>query len=230
METTATENTLLVIWQDSNTRLRHIIGELCKNNGFNFRYMTEKTQELKSIGFNSLTAFPDFEKNYFSNYLFPAFSSRLPDKRRSDMSVILSHYNMDTYDEFELLKKSGGKLPIDSLEFVEPIDLLDKNIKRQFYIAGTKFMYNKNEGVFSSLEPQMILQYQLEPENDFDKNAVMILSQSSVIGYIPSYFSKGVTEAVNAGRSVRISVLEVKPKPVNDENWHELVKCELEIE
>lgn len=228
MEATMTENRLLVVWQDNETRLRHIIGELCKSNGFEFRYATEKAQELKSVGFNNLTAFPDIGNVYVSNNLFPAFSSRLPDKRRSDIDIILSRYDMDSYDEFELLKKSGGKLPIDSLEFVEPIDLLDKNIKRRFYIAGTKYMYNGNEDVVLSLKPQMTLCYQLESENSVDKNAVQILSQGNVIGYIPSYFSKEVTEAVISGRDVRISVLEVKP--VTDENWHELIKAELEIE
>ena len=33
------------------------------------------------------------------------------------------------YDAFELLKKSGGKLPSDSLEFIDPIFLDETNIE-----------------------------------------------------------------------------------------------------
>ncbi|MBU3181659.1 hypothetical protein [Clostridium psychrophilum] len=56
--------------------------------------------------------------------MFPAFSSRLPDKRRKDVKEILAKY-----DAFELLKKSGGKLPIDSLKFIDPIFLDEKILK-----------------------------------------------------------------------------------------------------
>jgi len=135
---------------------------------------------------------------------------------------------MVSYDEFELLRRSGGKLPTDSLEFVEPIDLLDKDIRRRFYIAGTQYVLNDNVGVFQSLKPQMALSYQLEPDNSVDKNAVLILSGNNRIGYIPSYFAKEVIEAFNLGRDVLINVLEVRP--VTNENWHELIKAELKIE
>ncbi|MCB2298617.1 hypothetical protein [Clostridium tagluense] len=61
--------------------------------------------------------------------MFPAFSSRLPDKRRKDVKEILAKYKLEKYDSFELLKKSGGKLPIDCLEFIEPIYLDEKMLK-----------------------------------------------------------------------------------------------------
>ena len=35
------------------------------------------------------------------------------------MKKILETYGMNKYDAFELLRKSGGKLPIDNFEFVE---------------------------------------------------------------------------------------------------------------
>ena len=73
----------------------------------------------------------------------------------------------------------------------------------------------------------MTLKYQLEPKNELDKFAVQILANSKIIGYIPSYFSKEVAEAVNAGRYLQIKVLDVKP--ISDENWHELVKADLAI-
>ncbi|MGH4138243.1 hypothetical protein [Clostridium sp.] len=58
--------------------------------------------------------------------MFPAFSSRLPDKRIRDVKEILIKYGLEKYDVFELLKKNGGKLPIDSLKFIEPIYLDEK--------------------------------------------------------------------------------------------------------
>ena len=55
---------------------------------------------------------------YRSEELFPAFSSRLPDRKRKDIDKILKKYNLDEYDTYELLKRSGAKLPIDNLQFV----------------------------------------------------------------------------------------------------------------
>jgi hypothetical protein len=74
-------------------------------------------------GFKTLVAFPDRGKIYVSDKLFPSFSSRIPDRRRSDIGHILNNYNLDGYDEFELLKRSGGRLPTDSIEFVGIADL-----------------------------------------------------------------------------------------------------------
>jgi hypothetical protein len=46
---------------------------------------------------------------------------RLPPlTERRDISTILDKYGMNYYDEFELIRKSGAKLPTDPYEFVEP--------------------------------------------------------------------------------------------------------------
>ncbi len=221
------ENKLFVVWQDNQTRLRHIIGELSKNEIYEFHYFEDNVKGLKDTGFVNLTAFPDLAKNYTSDGLFPAFSTRLPDRRRTDIGNILCKYGLSRYDEFELLKKSGGRLPTDSLEFVEPINLSYDFIRREFYIAGVRYYYNKSQDLFLSLKPQMILSYKMEPDNKWDSTAVQILSQGNVIGYIPSFFSKPVTEAIHVGRNVRVSILEIKPYL---DNLGECIKAELIIE
>ena len=53
-------------------------------------------------------------------------------ERRKDVKEILAKYKLEKYDAFELLKKSGGKLPTDSLEFIDPIFLEETNIVREF--------------------------------------------------------------------------------------------------
>ena len=52
--------------------------------------------------------------------LFPVFASRLPDRKREDIDKILQKYGLKEFDEYELLKKSGARLPIDNLEFIVP--------------------------------------------------------------------------------------------------------------
>ncbi len=225
-ENIKSEDNLLVIWQDNTNKLRHVIGKLTKTNSYEFQYVKQEMPDLIKKGFKNLIAFPDLEKKYSSDKLFSVFSSRLPDKRRVDIKDILSMYELENYDEFELLKRSGGRLPTDSLEFVEPIYLSDKYIKRQFYIAGTKYYLDKSS--FDLLKRNMSLSYRTEPNNSVDENAVQILCQGKVIGYIPSYFSKEVVEAIQIGRKIKINVLHVKPNM--EEHFYECVKAELIIE
>ena len=44
--------------------------------------------------------------------LFPVFASCLPDRKRKDIDKILQKYGLKEFDEYELLKKSGARLPI----------------------------------------------------------------------------------------------------------------------
>jgi HipA-like protein len=118
---------IYLVWKDYNTRQRFIVGELSKNGSYQFKYKIEDISKAVEKGFEPLIAFPNFEETYESKEVFPAFSSWLPDRRRRDVKEILSRYKLDKYDAFELLKKSGGKLPTDSLEFIDPIFLDEDN-------------------------------------------------------------------------------------------------------
>ena len=64
-----------------------------------------------------LIPFPNVNATYENNKLFPCFATRLPDKRRPEIRKILDTYGLKEYDEYELLKASGAKLPTDWYEF-----------------------------------------------------------------------------------------------------------------
>ena len=127
-----------VVWRDSVSSQRYIIGEISKNGQYEFKYRINQVDEARQKGFENLVAFPDLNKLYTNKELFPAFSSRLPDKRRRDIKEILSKYNLDQYDSFELLKRSGGKLPTDSFEFVDPIILGENEVINGFFNHNTQ--------------------------------------------------------------------------------------------
>lgn len=115
---------LYLIWIDSKTKRRYVIGMLSKNIHYEFCYgfEVEKAQEK---GFKLLISFDEIDKVYKSDILFPVFSSRLPDKKRREINKILTKYGMNKYNDYELLKKSGARLPIDNLEFMD--HLLEEN-------------------------------------------------------------------------------------------------------
>ena len=108
-----------LVWKDVRTGNKYKVAELYKKDGkFYFKYILENLQEAKNNGFELLIAFPQINATYENPQLFAVFSSRLPEATRPEIKEILKTYGMTDYDEFELLKRSGAKLPTDNYEFI----------------------------------------------------------------------------------------------------------------
>lgn len=218
-----------LIWKDPETRRNYIIGELSANGQYEFSYGHEIETAIKN-GFEPLISFADIKKLYKSDTLFPTFKSRIPDRKRRGIEEILSKYGLKEYNAYKLLKRSGARLPIDNLEFIDPIfEGSNGNVKRKFYIAGTRH-YIGCEGAQCEdavdLKVEEQLELVLEPENQYDKNAIKIIdSRENLLGYVPRYYSKGVTEFLKQGNSYKCTVLEVN----KDNDCQECIKVKLEI-
>lgn len=109
-----------LVWTNKESKKSYKVAELYKENDkFYFKYILENVKEAEKDGFTLLIAFPQINALYDNPQLFAVFSSRLPEATRPDINEILTTYGMTEYDEFELLKRSGAKLPIDNYEFVK---------------------------------------------------------------------------------------------------------------
>lgn len=109
-----------LVWKNQNSGKKYKVAMLYKENGkYFFKYILENVKEAKKEGFELLISFPRINEVYENSRLFAVFGARLPDKSRPEIAKILSEYGMSEYDEFELLKRSGAKLPIDNYEFVK---------------------------------------------------------------------------------------------------------------
>ena len=128
---------LYLIWKCSSNRRQYIVGQLSKNGQYEFCYCEEFNEAVKE-GFSPLISFEDTNRVYKSQELFPAFSSRLPDRKRKDINKILKRYGLEQYDSYELLKRGGAKLPIDNLQFIDPILNFSQEFKKSFYLAGVR--------------------------------------------------------------------------------------------
>lgn len=113
---------LLVNWNEKT------IGYLMKERGgdYFYKYDHKGLQEARKQGYQYLVGFKDIRKVYTSKDLFPAFKSRIPTKQRRDLPNILAELGIESYDEFDLLALSGGRLLTDAISFEEYFP--DKNV------------------------------------------------------------------------------------------------------
>ena len=211
---------IYVVWKDVKSRKNFVIGTLTRNGCYEFRYGKD-LKDAQQAGFSPLVAFPSFETPYHEDTLFPTFACRLPDKKRRDINTILQKYGLAEYDEFELLKRSGAKLPTDTLSFIEPIFEEDPVVDRSFYVMGIRhyMLCNGQDcGLASELTPGAELVLQVEPDCEHDPHAVQIRdSDGTLIGYLPRYYSKTISKRLEDGTSYVCLVVEHNHKQPCDE-------------
>lgn len=211
---------LYLIWKSERSRKQYIVGQLTKNSQYEFQYC-EEVQEAIADGFTLLFCFPEPDKVYKGEKLFSVFASRLPDKKRKDIQDILKKYGMVEYDEYTLLKRSGARLPIDSLEFIDPILEADGNVTRIFFVAGVRHYLGCDgaecEDALEVTRGDEVL-LKREPENTYDPCAVQMLNASGkLLGYVPRYYSKGVCELLEEGKKIICHIYHVdKSKNCNE--------------
>lgn len=220
---------LYLIWKQPETRKQYIVGVLSKNGLFEFEYGKE-TDEARKNGFKGIEAFEDFSKKYTNKKLFPVFASRLPDKKRRGISDILKRYGLEEYDEYLLLKKSGARLPIDTFEFIDPIFDDEETASRDFFVAGVRHYLpcsnDKCNFEKVNIKTDDILALKLEPDNEFDPDAVEIFNSDNVkLGYVPRYYSKQVTKMINSNKKAVCKVIQFNP----NSNCRECIKVNLTI-
>lgn len=202
---------IYVIWQDTESRNNYVIGTLTRNGHYEFAYGMEVEQAL-ARGFTPLVSFPELDQNYQSETVFPAFACRLPDRKRRGIEDILRKYGLTEFDEFEFLKKSGARLPTDTLSFVDPIFDEEETVERSFFVAGIRH-YLECRGCDCASAPGFAEGDQLrlvpEPDNTHDRHAVKIMSQSGeMLGYLPRYYSEAISDRLNKGVNYRCEVVE----------------------
>ena len=202
---------LYLIWKDPRTRQNFAIGKLGKGDKYFFEYFDDVGKAEKN-GWVKFEVFPD-EKVYESDILFPVFASRLPDRKRRDIEKILDKYGLSTFDEFELLRKSEGRLPIDTYSFIDPIFPNDQTVQRDFYSMGVR--YNTPcKGENCSLLPLINvgdeLVFEKEPENKFDANAIKVQTPvGDVLGYVPRYYNESILERLEKNMTYSCKIIEI---------------------
>lgn len=213
---------IYLVWQNPKTRSKTVVGLLKRNGKFEFKY-TNAAKQAQKEGFKLLLAFPKIDKKYTNENMFPVFSSRIPSKNRVDIDEILKRYNMAEYNEFELLKRSGAKTPLDTLEFIDPIvNLKEPNLVRDFFIAGTRYHCIREYHNDINIGDEVILYP--DEKNEFDRYAIKMLIKDKFVGFVPKYYSKEISLFLKQKRKYSCKIIN---KNNNYDNCDECIRVRL---
>ena len=204
---------LYLIWKDPQTRQNFTIGKLGCGLKYSFEY-SEDVGKAEKNGWTKFEVFPE-EKVYESDILFPVFSSRLPDRKRRDIDKILEKYGLSDFNEFELLRKNEGRLPIDTYSFIDPIFPDDQTVQRDFYIMGLRYnapCKGENCALLPLIDIGDELIFEEEPDNAFDSNAIKINTLSgNLLGYVPRYYNEAILERLKKNMTYSCKIIDINP-------------------
>lgn len=209
---------LWLIWQNKRTRQRYHVGNLVHYKG-KYMFYYEKSEKRRGViaalknGYHLHLSFPDIDKIYVSDRLFGPFERRLPDRRRPDFQEILKAYGLSNdYTDMDLLRATGGRLATDTYEFVPPIYVYGNEFDFEFHIAGWR--YYEGERVIDRLQVGEDVMFQLEPANEQDPKAVVVLTkQGEKLGYIPAFYSEFMFRLIEeSGGVYKANIQFIHPK------------------
>lgn len=189
LESTVAENSLLVTWQNPETRAWFLMGHLRESDGrYTFAYYPGVED---NSDFRPVPGFADVSRTYESRVLFPLFSSRLMSAKRADRPEWLESLGLKSdANAFEILGRSLGRRVADTVElYPEPVvDLAARTVTAEVPIHGLRYHPNGldllDRGAIQ-LEGRMLVVP--EPGNTHDNRALAIFTPEGVkLGYVPA--------------------------------------------
>lgn len=226
--------TLLVVWQDEKSRSYYHIGTLSYYNDIYEFFYTSKDSDkqlggaLKN-GYMIHPVFPNINKVYRSEKLFPSFSRRIPSSAREDFDEILVDLGLSkNASRMDILRATRGRLGSDTYSFEQPLRIEENNkLQSRFFIHGMRHRRLPSDW-FSLIKEDSILKLVREPENEVDPYAVAIYTKCGKhLGYIPAFYSKAVFSLIGNGLTPIIKVVNVNEK--SHTHWWVQVEFECEV-
>lgn len=211
--------TLFLAWQDPSSRSWFPIGRLqAESKQFVFVY-TQGAKKAEAEGrFQSLPSFPDFDKVYQSDNLFPLFANRVMRPSRPDYKNYLEYLNISQHpdDPIVILSRSGGKKATDHLE-VFPCPEPDQNglYHIHFFIHGLRHRPSSAIERVSSLNSHELLYLMHDFQNSHDSQALALRTEDShMIGYCPRYLADDIHKILSQDPTpLHVHVERINPAP-----------------
>ncbi|SFU53397.1 HIRAN domain-containing protein [Pustulibacterium marinum] len=203
---------IFLIWRKGKGSRRIPIGIIKRNinEGVRFEYLQEGLDKAKKLGFGYYEGFPDTNKVYTENIL-EIFGQRIMRSERNDIKNFYDFWQIDPKykeDDFYMLAYTQGLLPTDNFEFLADFNP-KKNLSFITEIAGL----TKLQIPADTLKVGDSLSYQLENNNEYDKDAVKVSKNGVRLGYIKCIHNK-IFHKANKKKKINVTVHRIEKNGV----------------
>jgi len=216
--------TLFLAWQDAPratsqrtaTRGWYPIGRLDVESEkplYTFHYTRGALTAQSEAGFQPLDAFPNFERAYESEELFPLFQNRVPNPKRGDY--------LEFINRLGLTVEAANPFETDNLEVFPKIQKRrDGTFSVRFFLHGWRHVNMESQNRLSRLNEGDALQVAVEVNNPVTGAAVQLqtVDDYHMIGWAPRYLIKDMLSALGecpGDIHARICKLNPPPGPYN---------------
>jgi HIRAN domain len=214
--------TLFLAWQDPNSRFWFPIGRLTLNAGqFSFVYIKGAKKAEETSKFQPLPSFPDFDKVYQAEELFPLFANRIMRPSRPDYQNHLECLNIPRHydDPIAILSRSGGKKATDHFE-VFPCPEPDEHglYHIHFFLHGLRHRQQAAIERVNSLKAHEQIYLMHDVHNAYDPMALFLRTDDEhLIGYCPRYLAPDIHELLKQDPklvNVHVERVNLVPTPI----------------
>ena len=212
---------LLLSWQiaSGSDRLRMFVAELIRNgDDANLVYLkgSEDFSKAQNLGFEKYTGF-DTEKEVHENVL-GSFMKRLPPRNRRDFGRFLDALRLKSdaeISDFALLGYSGAKLPDDDFTVIHILENASVPFELMLLVQG--YQHYQEQLPFTELSVDMQADFEAEPDNKFDPEAIKVIINGVRAGYVCRGLTGSFHKWMKAGLTIsayveRINGTVQKPK------------------
>ncbi|MEM7674999.1 MAG: DNA-binding protein [Myxococcota bacterium] len=218
----ATENgpVLFLAWQDAASRRWYPIGRLsCEGGIYRYVYVAGFTRAASEAGLAPPIGFPDIDREYRSDRLFPLFANRVMSSSRSDYGDYLARLNIadGPTAPLEILARQRGSRPTDPFEvFLWPLTVTEEGprFRATFFVHGLRHGPRTAQARAAELLPGDPLLPMPDWCNSFDPHAIALRTvDKHIIGFVPRYYAADLMRIHAAQITPTFAVERVNPPP-----------------
>jgi len=208
-----------VAWRNTSRDLIAPVGVLDQDRlGYRFQYLRNVDQVPD---FRPFLGFPDFDRAYESQRLWPFFDLRVMDPKRPDYASYVARLGLpSTASRLDVLSRSGGEQKGDSVSLAEePHIAEDGATEATFLVRGVRYAIRAYASASDASQLRLgdRLTMESDPGNPVNAQAMLLVTRSGArVGWVPDLLVP-YARAVGSGGSAELTVVRNNGP---DSPWH----------
>jgi hypothetical protein len=198
-----------VAWRNTLRGLIAPVGVLDYDDvGYRFEYLPNVN---RIPDFRPFLGFPDFQRPYEAQRLWPFFALRVMDRKRPDYEEYLARLGLPgDACPLDVLSRSGGEQKGDSVNLAEEPKVADDgHTESIFLVRGARYATREHSSAERALRlgPGDRLMIEPDPKNPVNQQAILLATEAGApVGWVPDLLIR-YAQAVDSGGAGPVTVM-----------------------